>query len=211
MSHVEEQKLHTAEETPQAAVLGSPEQLQQAELSAEELLKKVEEKNGKILPFNRLDADTNSQFIAALTELAALRDELMTKVIEARQHNEVIKSRVDQLVEAKKIHVNSEHYNHFDQSITTYVNLLLNISQELEAELIHFVPYTTETPPPVIMVHKDDVDDTTLYFIQKIRWIKRHVKTIRKDLMVSFSRYSFGFDSQMKQLDAIEAYMQKTV
>lgn len=216
MLHTEEQKITAHEEIINPAILenaieNAQEQVvelatQEGTLSAD-ALKKIEENNGKVLPFNSLTPALTEELELALQELAVLHEELTTRVADARGQNEAIKVRVDQLVIAQKIQINNDHYTHFDQSIATYVNLLLDIAQEVEAEIVHFLPYTSPTPPAVIMVHKDDTDDVEAYVEQKIHWIKRHVKTIRKDLMVSFSRYTFGFDSQMKQLDMIEAYV----
>ncbi|MBL4588262.1 hypothetical protein JKY79_02875, partial [Candidatus Babeliales bacterium] len=41
----------------------------------------------------------------------------------------------------------------------------------------------------------------------KIQQVKRHIKTVKKDLRVSFSRYLYGFDAQMKQVERIELSM----
>ena len=207
MSHTEQENLPDLQQAEAAA---NPDQeVNAAEATAQEFFKKVEEKNGKILPFDPLPRNEAAQLEQALLELEVLRNQLLEKITASQAHNDTIKGRVEALVEAKKIQINNDHYTHFDQSITTYISLLGNISQELEAELKLFVPYTLPTPPPVIMVHKDDTDDVRQYIQQKIRWIKRHVKTINKDLTVSYSRYSFGFDSQMKQLDMIESHFQK--
>lgn len=150
-----------------------------------------------------------ASFIAALEEMLDLHKEIAEKMQSATHQNQTIKDRITALAEAKQVTINQDHYSHFDQSITTYVQLLGDIGNEIGREIASLARYADLTEPTTIRLLKTEPISSGVVFItEKTKWMKRHVKTVRKDLLVSFSRYRFGFESQIKQVEALEHMLQ---
>lgn len=149
------------------------------------------------------DRLANSLFLG-LEELVALKQELAQKAQAATERNTIIKNRLDYLIEEKKMRLNTAHYEAFNESITTYVDLLAKITEEVEGEVLNCARYVSQTPPQFVIVMADESDNFHDHITTKIKWIKRHVKNIKKDLSISFSRYEVSFSHQNRQLDMLD-------
>ena len=101
------------------------------------------------------------------------------------------------LIPEKNFAVNEGDLDQSHKSISEYLDLLEKIHQEILIEIAYFLE----------LFQNDDTtphQEAPLGLILKIKGIKKYTKQIRKDLLVSFSRYQFGFTAQAKRLDYIE-------
>ena len=60
--------------------------------------------------------------------------------------------------------------------------------------------------PKKIRVLKTASDDGQTHLNTKIKSLKKYVKKVKKDLRISFSKYNFTLESQIKKLEYLENY-----
>lgn len=142
-----------------------------------------------------------------LQSLSQLGDEVLLKRDEAVKQSQAIKAKVAQLVESGKVHINQDEYHKSEESVIQYAGLLENIVNEITGEIAFFGLFASDKSPKHVVVWKEDPEDFVEFIKAKVRFIKKYIKSIRKDLNISFSRYNFGFQAQIKRILQVEAYI----
>lgn len=142
-----------------------------------------------------------------LQSLSHLGDEVLLKRDEAVKQSQAIKAKVGLLVESGKVHINQDEYHKSEESVIQYAGLLENIVNEITGEIAFFGLFVSDKAPRHVVVWNEDPDDFIEFIKAKVRFIKKYVKSIRKDLNISFSRYNFGFQAQIKRILQVEAYI----
>ena len=197
----------------------SAEKSEMEESSSEE--KKTETMQIMIHPIPQV---VRKAFEMMMNDLFVIQSEIENKQNLANDQNRVIGERITSLVKEYDIEVNRSHYEHFVKSIATYMQLLHDIGREFRDEIIlcHHVA-SLEEPKLYDMPVNIDLESYKWFLghdalteeekqtllLGKIQQVKRHIKTVKKDLRVSFSRYLYGFDAQMKQVERIELSMKQ--
>lgn len=160
----------------------------------------------KVIPVVPLGSD-QSLISEILFSLSQLGDEVLLKRDEAVKQSQDIKAKVSALVESGKVHINQDEYQKSEESVIQYAGLLENIVNEITGEIAFFGLFSTDNAPKHVVVWNEDPDDFLEFIKAKVRFIKKYVKSIRKDLNISFSRYNFGFQAQIKRILQVEAYI----
>jgi hypothetical protein len=168
----------------------------------------------------------SAQFEVMLAELREMQQEIEEKERLAHEKNNSIAQRIHVLIDTYKVEINKSHYEHFVRSIATYMQLLRDMHREfveeivlcsfvknVQAPMLYDLPINTELETYKWFLGHDaltEVEKERLV-LGKIQHVKRYIKTVKKDLRVSFSRYLFGFDAQMKQVERIEMSIQDMI
>jgi len=75
---------------------------------------------------------------------------------------------------------------------------------EVADDSAFYTSLLSQKPPENVFVLKFESDDFGVYLDKRLWTVKRYVKSAKRDLSVSFSRYCYGFDSQINHLSYIE-------
>ncbi len=171
-------------------------------------------------------AAVSAQFEVMLAELREMQQEIEEKERLAHEKNNSIAGRIHILIDTYKVEINKSHYEHFVRSIATYMQLLRDMHREfaeeimlcsfvknVQAPMLYDLPINTELETYKWFLGHDALTEVEKERLVagKIQHVKRYIKTVKKDLRVSFSRYLFGFDAQMKQVERIEMSIQEMI
>ncbi len=195
---------------PEALVTVQPENLEAADSAVSEefteMVKQLAEIGKKIIIAAPLQMQQRAKVDEALALLEELKKEVIAKKEEALGKSAVIKARVDDLVTSGKVQINRDEYAKSEESVQQYAGLLDNIVTEIsneEARLTEFLNPAIE----FTVVAFYESDDFVACVEEKVNIVRKYVRNIKKDLNVSFSRYSFGFEAQMKRILHVESYI----
>ena len=88
--------------------------------------------------------------------------------------------------------------------VESYLGLLAHIRSEMDKDLQMYAAYVGEQVPATVSVPASaGIQDSAAFFKAVIAGFKTQAKDVQKYLMVSHSRYMYGFDLQEKSLDAL--------
>jgi uncharacterized protein YukE len=135
-----------------------------------------------------------------------LKSDIEQKRDEVKTQSLLITAEVARLKSSGKVEVNQDEYKRSEESITHYVELLDNIVNDINQECNIF-SQCLDNKNTTIEVTEKDPDIFEEFVSAKIHNARRYVKTVKRDLAISFSRYHFGFDAQLKRIAQIELYL----
>lgn len=179
-------------------------------LSAEEyqqFLDSLVAMNKKIIAVKPLETAEGLLVKEVIHCLSDLKSEVLQKRDEALRQSLFIKEKVNLLVNSGKVQIQQDEYRKSEESVNQYAGLLDNIVAEIDSEVNFFQLFLSESLPAQVVAWASEPDDFFAYVKEKTKFIKKYVKSIRKDLNVSFSRYNFGFQAQIKRILHVEAYI----
>lgn len=90
-----------------------------------------------------------------------------------------------------------------------FVHLLEKMIAEIDSEIAFYSGLISDSPPAQILVYKDEPDDFKGHLENRIASIKKYVKNAKRDLTISYSRYCFAFDAQIRQISYIEHVLKR--
>ena len=163
-----------------------------------------EESKLKSVDYTNVSERSIADLASSISKLAEVKIELEKRMIEAITKNEEIKKRLESLETAGVIQIDHEQSKHFEQSIKTYLGLLYNITQELTEEIEFFKPFFATPRPATIQIPEQSNFDAADFVKVSAEAMRRHAKTVNKGMVVSYSRYGYSLDSQLKQLSILE-------
>ena len=158
----------------------------------------------KMIDYTKVSDQGVADLHEAISRLLKVKEELEIRMIEAVTKNEDIKKRLEVLEAAGVIQIDHEQSKHFEQSIKTYLGLLYNITLELQEEINFFNPFFAQPRPKTVQVPESVQVDAAAFIRMSAEGMRRHAKTVSKGMLVSYSRYGFSLDSQLKQLNILE-------
>lgn len=179
-------------------------------LSTEEyqhFLDNLTKANKKIILVKPLTVGDKRLVEDVLLCLIELKNDVLQKRDEAMRQSLFIKEKVGTLVTSGKVQIHQDEYRKSEESVTQYAGLLDNIIIEIDSEINYFGLFMGNDLPGQVVAWMSEPDDFFIYIKEKVRFIKKYVKSIRKDLNISFSRYNFGFQAQIKRILQVEAYI----
>lgn len=183
---------------------------QRKTLSTEEyqkFLDNLTKTNKKIIKVTPLDLTERRLIEDVLLCLTELKNEVLQKRDESMRQGQFIKDKVESLITSGKVQIHLDEYKKSEESVIQYAGLLDNIVNEIESEINYFCLFISEDLPGQVVAWATEPDDFGTYIKEKVRFIKKYAKSIRKDLNISFSRYNFGFQAQIKRILQVEAYV----
>lgn len=197
-----------------AVVAQTAEELVELDASAEpvvdekfqQLMRELVAAGKKIIKKDEISVAATREISDVLELLATLRVDVMAKKEEALAKSAFIKQRVQALIDSGKVHIQQEEYEKSEESVQQYAQLLDSVIAEIEGELLVFKDFlNAEIEYAFAYLHESNNFDQFLK--NRIAFVRKYVKNIRKDLNVSYSRYSFGFEAQMKRILNVENFV----
>lgn len=169
-----------------------------------ENLAKANKKIISVVPLTSVEVVLVEEVLLCLSDLRA---EVLEKRDEALRQSQFIKDKVSTLVTSGKVQIHQDEYKKSEESVVQYAGLLDNIVTEIDSEISYFSLFLSKEIPGSIVAWMSEPDDFIAYIKEKVRFIKKYVKSIRKDLNISFSRYNFGFQAQIKRILQVESFV----
>lgn len=181
------------------------------ELEAEyrELLEQEIERHKKVIVSTALSEDLLKRFQQAILLLKDLEKDVEGKQQQALEKNEHIKQTVQQLMQAGFIQVNEQEFKRSEESVQEYVRLLNDVKDEINEEMLRVTMMEQAEPGKEFAVWKSASDSYEEYVESRIKQIKHYVKSVKRDLNISYSRYCFGFDAQMRRIESIQRFVHR--
>ncbi len=153
--------------------------------------------------------DNNPSITADLYEAFSEILDLYTEIEHKRNGlidvNISLKEKLDALKAVNKITVNQDVFDTNEESINRYITLIGELIKEVreEVELVAMMiqckkVYITHAPTAAYP------HDPFEILKNKVKGTRRYIKNVRRDINVSYSRYSFGLNAQMKQISYFE-------
>ena len=150
---------------------------------------------------NPVPLATQQSLAVVLGNLKSLKDEIEQKITAAWTRAQNIESVMEKIMDISASVIDERKKGALTESVATYTELLKGIISEIDLEIADFSPYAQAGHPRVINVpEKNSQIDSSIYLESSVRFLRSQVKSIRKYLMVSYSRYMYGFDLQEKKL-----------
>lgn len=176
----------------------------------EAFLARLEQDGKKLLTMKSAPSDQlRAKIIETLTVLHGLHEDVIEKKNLALEKSNVIKGKVNELMQAGTIKVDQEEYNRSEESIAQYTASLDMLTQEIEREASQLLYFLSDEQTSNVIVEKSDTDDVVELIEKKIKFVKKYIRDMQRDLNVSFSRYCFGFDNQLKKILYIQSYIKQ--
>lgn len=142
-------------------------------------------------------------------ELVTVRLDIFNKKVEIVTKREIIKEKIKFLDESKQVRIDKAEFEKTEKSTQDYIRLLDGIIHELSGEIGYYNVFISDEKPPVdkVVVPLKSPDKIEDYLELQMNGIRRYLKTVKRDITISFSRYTFGFDEQLKHLTFVESYV----
>jgi hypothetical protein len=119
----------------------------------------------------------------------------------------LINEKVEELTKSKKVKINEQEREQAKENVSRYSMLLDGIGMEIAQELSFFAGILSEKPLKAFVIPLSFPNSFELYFASRIKGGQRYVKNITKSITVSFSRYRYSFEEQLKRLDVMKHYV----
>ncbi len=151
-----------------------------------------------------LQADLRTGLTCAVQALHDLKNEIAQKKDGALEKRQLIREKVMALCESGKVNVDQSEFDKSDISVHEFVGLLDRMIEEVDADYLFYNDLLSDAPPATMLVFKVEHGTFEEIIKQRIEMIKRYVKTAKRDLAVSYSRYCYGFEAQIRQILYVE-------
>ena len=182
-------------------------QPEEQKVSMEELTQKLDESNKKMVKLPEITNELQSKIEYVIKELELLRKETSEKKSFIEEQMKIVDDKITGLIKEKKIKVNEAERTQSEQNIKHYIRLLDGVTQEIDHELSYFAQFLKQEKPTLVVVPKDAPEDFGVYIEDKAKWSRRYAKNIRKSTTISFSRYKFSFEEQLKKLNYMKNFL----
>ncbi|MBM3893482.1 hypothetical protein FJ365_03740 [Candidatus Dependentiae bacterium] len=156
-----------------------------------------------------LQGELKIQLARAVALLQDLKQEIEGKKSGALAKRQLIREKVTALCDSGKVNVDQSEFDKSDVSVHEFVGLLDRMVEEVDADYQFYKQLVSDTPPPKMLVFKVEHGTFEEVVKQRIEMIKRYVKTAKRDLAVSYSRYCYGFEAQIRQILFVEQVLMR--
>lgn len=145
-----------------------------------------------------------AELYESFSELLDLYTEIEGKRNQLLDVNLALKNKLQALKEVNKIVINEEVFDSNEASINRYVQLIEELIKEVREEVELFAMLIQAKKTYLVHASATPLQNPFEIVINKIKSAKRYIKNVRRDINVSYSRYSFGLNAQMKQISYFE-------
>jgi hypothetical protein len=156
-----------------------------------------------------LQGELKLQLARAVQSLQDLKEEIASKKGGALEKRQLIREKVTALCDSGKVNVDQSEFDKSDVSVHEFVGLLERMIEEVDADYQFYKLLVSEAPPATMLVFKVEHGTFEEVVAQRIEMIKRYVKTAKRDLAVSYSRYCYGFEAQIRQILFVEQVLMR--
>lgn len=136
--------------------------------------------------------------------LQSLQKEIALRKQGTIAQGDVVKQKLEQLERSGKVNIDKREFESLEKGVKEFVSLLDKMIDEVQADINFYESLLSSTPPEKVLVLKNESDNFDEHLLKKIASAKKYVKNAKRDLIVSYSRYCFGFDVKMRQISYVE-------
>jgi len=183
------------------------DQTPEQEQERQEKLKQFYAQYFKDIPFGSLTEHVKQLLDGILFLIESLKTEINLKRSGVLEKKSLMQEKLASLKTSSKINVNDAEFDKFHKSIDEYVRLLDSMMQEVERDLAFYQSYLSPNPPAHISVERSAPDAFDAILGERIKMVRKNVKNAKRDLAVSYSRYCYGFEAQMRQIVYVESLL----
>lgn len=181
---------------------------QSEEMSEEKLLEMLT----KRVSVTALNPQVCAEFIKAVEVLEELEVEVAGKRSAILEKNQFIEDKLAFFQKSGMVNIDDAEREKSNTSVQQFVGILDQMMGEIVRDVAFYRSLTSSTPPEYVTVMKSDpIDDFTTYIKARLAIIKRYIKAVKRDLTVSFSRYCYGFEMQIKRIMYIEQVLSRAI
>ena len=177
--------------------------------NVEKKIEEIDPKTQKYLYIKPVAQDFKIRLKKTIDELVSIRLDIFNKKVEIVTKQTLIKEKITLLSESKKVRIDKAEFERSEKSAHSYTQLLDGIINELSGEIAYYNVFISDDAPPIekIPVPIQAPDKIEDYLELQMNGVKRYLKNVKRDIAISFSRYTFGFDEQLKHLTYVESYI----
>ncbi len=188
---------------------GSKEKPISDSMQASDQKAKLEEmlRGKKAIPFIELSGEVKKQLEDILERLKRIKETIQKNSSSINNKNNNIKEIVEKLKVVPSIEINKEVFKDFDKNFVNYSSVAQFYIQELAFYISYYSKYLADDHPKEMLVDKNSSDLFFDHISIIIRRLKNLAKKRSKDIMILFSRYDHGFNTQLRQLNIVESYL----
>ena len=169
----------------------------------------IDPKTQKYILLTPITPEFKSKLTHSIQALLQLRQDILAKKDLLTNKRHQIKEKITSLSETKKVRLDKNEFEKTEKSANDFIKLLDSIINELNNEIGYYYIFASDEKPPFekIVAPINAPDKLEDYLAAQINGIKQYLKNVKRDISVSFSRYSFGCDEQIKHLSFVESYI----
>ncbi len=186
---------------------GQSPELTDSEIAAER--QKMYDEVTQKIPTAPLHGELKVSLDRAVEALHSLKQEIAEKKQGAIEKRQLIREKVMALCDSGKVNVDASEFEKSDVSVQEFVALLDRMIEEVDTDYVYYKELASDQPPVTMIVFKVERSGFEEVIKERIEMIKRYVKTARRDLAVSYSRYCYGFEAQIRQILFVEQVLMK--
>lgn len=197
-----------SQDTPQVSLV-NPSQDSSEKSDVEKKIEEIDPKTQKYLYIKPVEQNFKVKLKKTIDDLVAIRLDIFNKKVEIVTKQNLIKEKITFLSESKKVRIDKAEIERSEKSAHSYTQLLDGIINELSGEIAYYNVFLSDEKPPVdkIVVPLQAPDKIEDYLELQMNGVKRYLKNVKRDIAISFSRYTFGFDEQLKHLTYVESFI----
>jgi|GEM_PF-5092281 len=139
----------------------------------------------------------------ALQLLSTLKEKIKSFSAEVRAQSDEITKHLKVLTDEPLVQLNID-VDAAQKSVNKYLDLLGKIDAEIDKEIANTAHCRSLNQNTFLPVSFFEADDFDTFVASTVSRIKKQVKRIEKDLMVSYSRYQFSFKRHMVQIRQVQ-------
>jgi hypothetical protein len=162
----------------------------------------------KKVPVETITDAVRQQIEEIIALVNSLKAEIQFKRSGALEKKVLMQEKLASLKQAGKFKINENEFEKFYHGVDEYIKLLDTMLQEVDRDLAFYQSYMSPTPPEFITVERAAPDSFEQVLALRFKMVRKNVKNAKHDLAISYSRYSFGFESQMRQILYVESVVQ---
>lgn len=173
------------------------------------LAKQIDPSVQKYLFITPVSQELKQKLNKTIADLESVKNDILKKKDELVDKKDKINQQIAALNDSKKIKIDKSEIGPMLDQSEKYTILLDSIVYELAYEVAYYKLFASDEKPDIekIVVPINAPDSLEEYLEIQIMGIKKHLKNIKRDVAISFSRYIFGFEGQLRHLSYIESYL----
>lgn len=140
-----------------------------------------------------------------IKQLEDLKSEIKLKQDNIEEQKKQFEDRLKKLASVNKsIKIDSKQKAALHEDCAQFFSALDNVIKEIDQQISSWNEFLSSEKSPLKTKEQDKLIFAAMYLKQRVSQTKKFIKRTIKNVSVAHSRFSFGFDSQQKQLNYLE-------
>lgn len=180
---------------------------QEIEEHQKKLEQQIDPKTQKIIYVSEISTELTLNLKESVYSLIVLKEDVDFRRKFILDKVEDVKNKAENLTKTYKVKFDKKEQEETEKSVKEYAALLEGICKELNQEIFHNYTLLNEGENKIkkLVAPINSPDLFEEYVIARIKWTKKFVKDLSKNLSVSYSRYNFSFDDRERRLTILES------